>query len=150
MKINSSDALRTVNTITVIILASIGIIQPALARDFRYDSAVGTKTIDEIVNNMNRKAPLIENKLATIIRASREDRTLVEEIELTPYAEEAINNFSADKFRRVLYDATLERYCYGTLKLLSDTDVSLKLIFYRQRTEFYRVFLIPVTCTIVN
>ncbi|GAB6853092.1 hypothetical protein [Asaia astilbis] len=138
------------NKVAAISLVAVAMTQPALSRDFRFESAVGTKTIDEIVNNMNRKVPLIENKLATIIRASREDRTLVEEIELTPYAEEAINNFSADKFRRVLYDATLERYCYGTLKLLSDTDVSLKLIFYRQRTEFYRVFLIPVTCTIVN
>ncbi|GBQ09638.1 hypothetical protein [Swaminathania salitolerans] len=120
------------------------------AGEFRFDTDMPIATLDKVVALLNRKAPLYENAMETITSASRDGRTLVETIDLSREADDAIQTFSRDKLKQLLYDATTNRYCNTDMKIFMDGNVSIRLIFFLHGKEFYRILQIPFSCTIVN
>lgn len=120
------------------------------AGDFKYDTELPVSTLDKVVATLNRKAPAYENPMETITGASRDGRTLVEEIELTHEADDMIRDFSSNKLKQLIYDTTVNRYCNRDMKMFMDANFSIRLIFFLHGKEFYRVLQTPFSCTIVN
>ncbi|GBR12299.1 hypothetical protein AA105894_0483 [Asaia spathodeae NBRC 105894] len=136
--------------LSVVFLSLLNTPTTALAGDFNFGTEISVDRLDKAIFVLNAKAPNRENAMETITHASRDGRILVEEITLTSEADNAIHDFSVNKLKQLLYDATRDRYCDGDMKFLMEGNVSLRLIFSLHQKEFYRVLQTPFSCTIVN